>query len=84
MSSHREQEGNLFTVCIKMPALALEAFWLDNTVLALLECLKLGWPGGSVVKSADCSSEGPEFKFQQPHGGSLPSVTRSDALFWSV
>jgi hypothetical protein len=37
---------------------------------------KLGWQDGSVVKSADCSSEGPEFKSQQPHGGSQPSVTR--------
>jgi hypothetical protein len=36
------------------------------------------------VKSTDCSSKGPEFKSQQPHGGSQPSVMRSDALFWSV
>jgi hypothetical protein len=36
------------------------------------------------VRTPDCSSEGPEFKSQQPHGGSQPSVTRSDALFWSV
>jgi hypothetical protein len=36
------------------------------------------------VRSPDCSSEGSEFKSQQPHGGSQPSVTRSDALFWSV
>jgi hypothetical protein len=43
-----------------------------------------GWRDTSVVKSADCSSEGPEFKSQQPHGGSQPSVTKPDALFWSV
>jgi hypothetical protein len=43
-----------------------------------------GWRDGSVVKSTDCSSEGPEFKSQQPHGGSQPSVMRSDAVFWSV
>jgi hypothetical protein len=36
------------------------------------------------VRTPDCSSEGLEFKSQQPHGGSQPSVTRSDALFWSV
>jgi len=36
------------------------------------------------VRAPDCSSEGLEFKSQQPHGGSQPSVTRSDALFWSV
>ena len=28
-----------------------------------------GWRDGSVVKSTDSSSEGPEFKSQQPHGG---------------
>jgi hypothetical protein len=36
------------------------------------------------VRAPNCSSEGPEFKSQQPHGGSQPSATRSDALFWSV
>jgi hypothetical protein len=36
------------------------------------------------VRAPNCSSEGPEFKSQQPHGGSQPSVTRSDVLFWSV
>jgi hypothetical protein len=41
-----------------------------------------GWRHGSVVKSTDCSSGGPEFKFQKPHGGSKPSVTRPDSLFW--
>jgi hypothetical protein len=41
---------------------------------------KRGWRDGSVVKSTDCSSRGPEFNSQQPHGGSQPSVMRSDAL----
>jgi hypothetical protein len=27
------------------------------------------------VRAPDCSSEGPKFKSQQPHGGSQPSVT---------
>jgi hypothetical protein len=36
------------------------------------------------VRAPDCSSEGLKFGSQQPHGGSQPSVTRSDALFWSV
>jgi hypothetical protein len=44
----------------------------------------LVWKDGSAVKSTDCSSSGHEFKSQQPHGGSQPSVMRSDALFWSV
>jgi hypothetical protein len=50
---------------------------------ASIKILSLG-RRGSVVKSTDCSSEGPEFKFQQPHGGSQPSVMGSDALFWCV
>jgi hypothetical protein len=33
-----------------------------------------------VGKSTDCSSEGPEFNSQQPHGGSQPSIKRSGAL----
>jgi hypothetical protein len=44
----------------------------------------LGWRDGSVGKGTDCSSRGPEFNSQQPHGGSQPSVMRSDALFWCV
>ena len=43
-----------------------------------------GWRDGSVVRSTDCSSKGPEFKSQQPCGSSQPSVMRSDALFWGV
>jgi hypothetical protein len=36
------------------------------------------------VRAPDCSSEGSEFKSQQPHGGSQPSVMRSDSLFWNI
>jgi hypothetical protein len=36
------------------------------------------------VRAPNCTSEGPEFKSQQPHGGLQPSVMRSDALFWCV
>jgi len=35
-----------------------------------------GWRDGSVVKSTDCSSRGPEFKSQQ-HGGSQPYIYMS-------
>jgi hypothetical protein len=42
-----------------------------------------GWRDGSACKSTDCSSKGPEFKLQQPHG-SQPPVMRSDALFWCI
>jgi hypothetical protein len=43
-----------------------------------------GWGDGSAVKSTDCCSRGPEFKSQQPHGGSQSSVMGYDALFWCV
>jgi hypothetical protein len=36
-------------------------------------CLE-GWRDGSVLKSINCSSRGPEFNSQQPHGGSQSSV----------
>jgi hypothetical protein len=42
------------------------------------------WRDGSAVKSTDCSSEGLQFKSQQAHGGSQPSVMRSNALFLSI
>jgi hypothetical protein len=45
---------------------------------------KRGWRDGSVVKSTNCSSIGPEFNSQQPHGGSQPSVMGSNVLFWCV
>ena len=35
------------------------------------------------VRAPDCSSEGMEFKSQQPHGGSQPSVKKSNSLFSS-
>jgi hypothetical protein len=44
--------------------------------------IRIGIRDGSVVKSTDWSSEGPEFKSQQVHGGSQPSIMRSDALIW--
>jgi hypothetical protein len=37
-----------------------------------------------VVKSTYCTSTGPEFKSQQPHSTSQPSVMGDDALFWCV
>jgi hypothetical protein len=34
-----------------------------------------GWWDGSGVRAPNCSSKGPKFKSQQPHGGSQPPVT---------
>jgi hypothetical protein len=51
----------------------------------LVEEVDVGWRDGSAAgKSANCSSRGPEFSSQQPHGGSQPSLMGSDALFCCV
>jgi hypothetical protein len=42
------------------------------------------WRDGSVVKSTDSSSRGPEFNSQQPHDGSQPSVMVSQVVFCCV
>jgi hypothetical protein len=57
---------------------------IKNLKTFILKSPLMGWRDGSAVKSTNCSFEGPEFKSQHPHGGSQPSVTKSDALFWSV
>ncbi|EDL92699.1 rCG63222 [Rattus norvegicus] len=36
------------------------------------------------LRAPDCSSRGHELNSQQPHGGSQPSVKRSDSLFWCI
>jgi hypothetical protein len=60
-------------------------FYLKDIILICSQ-IKILWAGEMAqwVRAPDCSSEGQEFKSQQPHGGSQPSVTRSDSLFWSV
>jgi hypothetical protein len=42
----------------------------------------LGWRDGSAVKSTDCSSKGPEFNSQQPHGGSNHLVCLKTATMY--
>ena len=58
-----------------------EETWIQN--ILIFKTIK-GWWDGSAVKSTDCSSKGPEFKSQQPHGGLQPSIMRSDTLFWCI
>jgi hypothetical protein len=55
-----------------------------SQVLGLKMCATWDWRDASAVKSTDCSSRGPEFNSQQPHGDSQPSVMGPDALFWCV
>jgi hypothetical protein len=45
-----------------------------------LKLILLGWRDSSEVKSTGCSSRGPEFNSQQPHGGSQSSVMESYVL----
>jgi hypothetical protein len=40
-----------------------------------------GCRAGSELRALTANSEDPEFKSQQPHGGSQPSIMRCDALF---
>jgi hypothetical protein len=39
-----------------------------------------GWGDGAVGKGTGCSSKGPKFNSQHPHGGSQPSIRRSDGM----
>jgi hypothetical protein len=66
--------------------LAMESPTVGWACLPQLALKKMSGAGEMAqwVRAPDCSSEGLKFKSQQPHGGSQPSVTRSDALFWSV
>jgi hypothetical protein len=69
---------------------------IPNVLNIMVYLFRLEWRKSSVnneiragemaqwVRAPVCSSKGQEFKPQQPHGGSQPSVTRSDSLFWSV
>jgi hypothetical protein len=67
---------------------SFKIFWISRFSVhshfstAMSKLLIEGWRDDSTVKSTDCSSRGPEFNSQKPHGGSQPSVIGSDALFW--
>jgi hypothetical protein len=52
----------------------------NDSVSSFLKSSLWGWRDGSVVKSTDCYSRGPEFNSQKPHDGSQPSEMESDAL----
>jgi hypothetical protein len=54
------------------------------TILTIKSGLHGGWRDGSAANSTDCSAKGPVFNSQQPHGGSHPSVMRSDTVLWYV
>ena len=55
--------------------------WGNTCMVCFLKSQCRDWRDGSVGESTDCSSRGPEFNSQQPHGGSQPSIMGSDALF---
>ena len=62
------------------------ARWGGKGLCKSLRFQFLGWRDGSAVKSTDWLfwRSQVQFKSQQPHGGSQPSIMKSDALFWSV
>ena len=68
--------GKLIDLSASMKKLVRE--YISNLIFFL------DWRDGSVVKSTECSSESPEFKSQQPHGGSSLSIMKPDAFVWSV
>ena len=70
-------------VCVSLNLVTILPQLLSFSNAGLENCV-LGYRYRSVIKSTDCSSRGPEFKSQQSHGGSQPSVMGSDALFWCV
>jgi hypothetical protein len=80
-------EEELFSHTLARPVLAkLEHGFYEKCFVGVEEMTQKhgSWRDGSAVKSTICSSRGPEFNSQQPHGGSQPSVMGLDALFWSV
>jgi hypothetical protein len=84
--------GLLLSLNASVLGLQADAFafvtWMLGTQTLILTLVQKafygGWRGGSAVKSTDCSSRGPGFNSQPPHGGSQPSLMGSDALFWCV
>ena len=74
----------VFSMILEMASYSEILNLLSNNLNSIIKSISLGWRGGSVGKSTDCSSKGPEFKSQQPHGGSQPYIMRSDTLVWGV
>ena len=73
-----------FMVSRELHILCFYYQWRNFWNWRLLKTYTWGWRDGSAVKSTGCSSSGPEFNSQEPHGGSEPSVMESDVLFWCV
>jgi hypothetical protein len=75
-------KGNSYTCLHKKKHTSIHS--CQTSIVHDIKKVKTAGEMAQWVRAPDCSSEGPEFKSQQPHGGSQPSVTRSDSLFWSV
>jgi hypothetical protein len=83
-SPHRRAAGQLTTTWGEVCPCPKPLLFLICHIYLFIKKLAGDWRDGPMVKSTDYSSKGPELKSQQPHGGSQPSVMRSDALFWCV
>jgi hypothetical protein len=68
-----------FLLCSQLELTMTTGVYVFNPFKKIAEV----WSNDSAVKSTDCSSRGPEFNSQQPHGGSQPSLLGSGDLFCS-
>jgi hypothetical protein len=84
--SSQEEGHEQQRICWSRSSLATQwvAEWSEIRVLLEEKARMQADEMAQRVRAPDCSSEGPEFKSQQPHGGLQPSVVRSDSLFWGV
>jgi hypothetical protein len=76
----QQQQQQQKTVGKKLTMQGLEF----NPQKPLLKNQLWGCRDGSAVKSTDCSSRGPEFNSQQPHGDLQPSVMGPNGTFCCV
>jgi hypothetical protein len=76
-----QNKGENDKVWISIKMICIVAVDWSKNLIAILRNQMKGWRDGSEIKSTGCSSRGPEFNSQHPHGGSQPSIMRSDTLF---
>jgi hypothetical protein len=77
-------QGYIIRPCLKTTRAHFNFTIFRDSKTALKKNKGRGWSDVSAVRSTGCSSRGPEFNSQQPHGGSQPSVMGSDSLFWGA
>jgi hypothetical protein len=74
--------GNWQKESVRSGSNKIKDTWINLICKIVLKIQHRDWRDGSAVKSTDCSSGGPEFNSQQPHGDLQLSVMGSSAVFW--